>query len=194
MSLATFRKAISMDAIITLGGGEPTLHRYFDTILLESLAVSKMNGEGSLFIITNGSITRRALTLAHLAKTTVLSAQLSQDEYHDEIDPRVVEAFENIGEDFNTNEGVRNTTQYRDPHPHGRALELLDLDPNDIIHRNGHDCMCEDLFVKPNGNIMQCGCDDSPLVGNVNDGANSPAFGECCHSLSFRTKVEHPDS
>jgi len=191
MPLSVFRKAIEFDCYITLGGGEPTLHRHFNTMLLESLA-SKDHGEGGLTVITNGSVTRTALLLAALAKSNVLDAQISRDEYHDPIDPRVVRAFEKIGEKTRSvthlqhHPGIRNTTQQDDPKPYGRGIELLGLEPDDLEH-DGSDCMCSDHIVKPNGNIMQCGCPDAPMIGDVENGIGDSCSGggECCHSSEF---------
>ena len=190
MSLKTFRDAIKIDGNITLGGGEPTLHKHFDTMVLESLAaIHGFHGDGSVCVITNGSITNRALVLAQLGKAKVLDSQLSRDEYHDAIDPRVVDAFESFEQGvFGRKLGIRNTTDGRDPSPYGRAIELLDLDDDDI-ERDGSDCMCHDCIVKPNGDIVQCGCPDSPVVGTAKDGIDRPsnAYNECCHSATFQS-------
>jgi len=195
MSLDTFREAMSMceGDHITLGGGEPTLHKDWDTMLLEALGnTSGPYDDGSLFIVTNGSITKRALLLAKLAKSKVLGAQISRDEYHDEIEQCVVDAFEGIESDnqySNTpSPGVRNTTQYSEPKPYGRAIALLGLDEeeeDDLPRSNGFDCMCSTTFVKPNGDIHQCGCPDSPKIGHTSTGYDSPMTGECCHSSYF---------
>jgi len=182
MSLDTFRAALSLADNVTLGGGEPTLHKDFDTMLVESMA---MCDEG-VFVVTNGSVTRRALVLASLAydENCKLGAQLSQDIYHDPIDQRVIDAFERIpGGHWGQQAGVRNTTESHDPQPYGRAIELLGLEEEEI-ERDGTDCMCCDYIVKPNGDIHQCGCPDSPLIGNVWDGTDSPSS-ECCHSTYF---------
>ncbi len=186
MSLNTFRDAIRLDAFITLGGGEPTLHPHFDTILLESLAAVAADSDGSVYCVTNGSITRRAMVLAQLAKSEVLSAQLSQDDYHDAIDPKVVEAFESIGDSKSGSykPGIRNTTLMTEPHPHGRAIQFLGLEP-DEIELDGNNCLCSTYVVKPNGDIYHCACHDSPKVGDVKTGTDGPPSGECCHSSYF---------
>jgi organic radical activating enzyme len=80
---------------ITIGGGEPTLHPDFWEIL--AYAVRQMqgsdDGDAGLLVVTNGKRTEDALALAFLADHCVLSADLSQDIYHDSIDPLVVETF-----------------------------------------------------------------------------------------------------
>jgi MoaA/NifB/PqqE/SkfB family radical SAM enzyme len=185
MSMATFRKALAMgNEYLTLGGGEPTLHKHFDTMLLESMA--SVGPEGEVLVVTNGSITRRALTLAKLGKAGVIASQLSQDEYHDPIAHEVVEAFESFEpRPYDSTPGVRNTTRQNEPQPQGRAIELLGLEPPE--ERDGFECMCSTYIVKPDGTIRQCGCDDSPTVGNVDDGIDVPndGEGECCHSSYF---------
>jgi len=188
MSLATFRDALTIDGYITLGGGEPTLHKDFDTMLLEALAaVHGFHGDGQVSVITNGSITNRALVLAQLGKAEVIHAQVSRDIFHDEIDPRVVKAFESFkSERYNTTPGVRNTTAASDPLPYGRAMEILEIDAEDI-ERDGSDCLCDDFVIKPSGTIHHCGCPDSPIVGSTRDGIKVPmdAYHECCHSNAF---------
>ena len=174
MSLETFRAALKPGIDITLGGGEPTLHKHFNTMLLESLAVTRLN-VNILDIITNGSITRRALLLASLSKSKLIVAQLSQDRYHDPIDPIVVEAFKGTPLVNSLPTGVRNTTAEKSPSPRGRAITLLSPKP-----LRGFDCMTLSIFVKPNGDIRQCGCDGSPVIGHV---TGDPVDFEprCCH-------------
>jgi hypothetical protein len=201
MSLDTFRAAIQLDGTITLGGGEPTLHKHFDTMVLESLgAVHDFHGDGCVTVITNGSRTTRALVLAQLSKGGIVDAQLSQDEYHDAIDQRVIDAFHSIKPAGRYNTGIRNTTEHGDPYPHGRAIELLDLDDDELADQrrdaDGSDCICSDFVVKPNGDIVQCGCTNSPIVGNAQDGVDIPfeSYGECCHSMTFqRACIEEED-
>ena len=43
-------------------------------------------------------------------------------------------------------------------------------------------CVCPEMIVKPDGTIRACGCDDSPVLGNVNDVVSIPddwEYGEC---------------
>lgn len=179
MSLETFRTALGFNHDITLGGGEPTLHKHFDTILLESLAGTIQTGN-LLDVITNGSITKSALILASLTKSKLLRAQLSLDVFHDEIDSVVVEAFEDTPLVNHQPVGVRNTTREIAPRPRGRALSLVSS-----IKRSrpsGLDCMCTDPFVKPNGDIVQCGCKGSPKIGSVENGPVEHKQG-CYHPL-----------
>jgi len=76
---------------ITLGGGEPTLHPDFWEIL--AYALRQADEESYVLVITNGKKTEIALGLAFLADHCLLSVELSQDSYHDPINPLVVETF-----------------------------------------------------------------------------------------------------
>ena len=196
MSLDTFRKALSLCKdychLPFLGGGEPTLHPEFATILLEAMACEIEHGL-VVGIITNGSIKKWALLIAKLTKAEVLSGSVSQDAYHDPIDPEVVEAFENVNDTprGHINHGFWDTSNkgIRDPMPHGRGVEFMgesyhddDFDGED--NRDEKDCPCSDWMVKPNGDIHQCGCEDSPKIGHVDTGINSPCR-DCFRSPWF---------
>ena len=124
--------------------------------------------------------------LANLVQRNVIYSEVSLDDYHDPIDPKVITAFKNPNSLSTFRGAVRNTTQDRNPQPQGRALQLLEYDDNTDIERDGSTCMCEEHIVKPNGNVYQCGCDEAPYIGNVNKGnIDSPLFGQCCHSSEF---------
>jgi MoaA/NifB/PqqE/SkfB family radical SAM enzyme len=170
MSKEVFHAALELCAdyggYITLGGGEPTLHPNFREFLIEAIAAD----EGTLFIATNGSVKRNALLLAKLAKKQVIQAELSRDDWHDEIEWEVVEAFEGRYRDV-SNGGMR------DPRAVGRALTVLEIESTGD---NGEECACSDAFIKPNGNVHHCGCPDAPCIGNVLDGIDHAEWsGEC---------------
>jgi len=138
MSMATFRNALAYaedhGEPICLGGGEPTTHPQFYKIL--AMAIAAADDCSRPMIITNGKITEKALVLAKLDAAGVIFAELSRDEFHEEISPRVVEAFET----------------YRDTSHNiiaaGRATDWGWSD----------DCICEELFVTPDGRMWACGC------------------------------------
>lgn len=98
ISLQDAKKAIdeaseSGDLDITLGGGEPTMHPQFWEIAAYAVKTLDRVTECGVFVITNGKRTGDALALAWLADHGVLSAELSQDCWHDPIEEEVVEAF-----------------------------------------------------------------------------------------------------
>jgi MoaA/NifB/PqqE/SkfB family radical SAM enzyme len=163
MSFDTFKQALEHASCVTLGGGEPTIHPQFEKFLMYAIAHMDF-----VFVITNGSMTDISLAMANM-KSDTFSAELSQDAYHDPIDECVVRAYE-------LNDAIRNTTMHNDlPIKAGRC----DWGVEDT-------CICEgDPFVKPNGDVYQCGCDDSPCVGTVFDEYLEPIENEynewICH-------------
>jgi hypothetical protein len=184
MSLDVFRKGLEIateyDSFICLGGGEPTLHPQFELMLVEAMAAAADTGN-PVFIVTNGSIKRRALLIAQLTKAKVIDGYLSQDQYHDPIDLDVVDAFTKI-------DAIRDVTKggTQEPLPAGRGYVLLD-EPAD---RESWMCACTEWVVRTNGSITQCGCDDSPEIGSVDTGISIAACpGECWWSPEF-TRAE----
>jgi len=140
MTMEIFNKAckISEDLgkYITIGGGEPTLHPLFWNML----GTATMYSEEVPYIITNGSITNRALKLNRLAIDGVIGAELSQDNYHDVIDQKVINAFTKRKAIRNVGERIVSI---------GRALNWGTIDDA---------CICEGLLIDPKGNIWACGC------------------------------------
>ncbi len=196
MSMSTLRKALELcreyGSPPFIGGGEPTLHPRFEQILLETLAYSDPE-IGGVGIITNGSIPRRAMLIARLTKVDIISGELSQDEYHDPIPPEVVHMFSELGKEKKYSQTIRDTSVggTKECLPHGRGVELLGLPyhtPNNDIEedfRTDADCPGYGWMVLPDGKVVQCGCEDSPIIGDVYSGVNSPTQ-ECCRSDDFR--------
>lgn len=177
--MATVRKAIALssdyDSTLALGGGEPTLHPQFWDIF--HLALIKTD---YLWLATNGSQTNTSLALAKLAKKGVCGVALSQDSYHDRIDDIVIDAFRpKLGE-------KRADEDWR---------EIRNVDGLEI--KSGRcgfgktNCVCETIFVRPDGKIKQCGCLDAPIIGDVMDNnTDFSSFMIGCHkSPLIRGKV-----
>lgn len=144
------------DEYVTIGGGEPTLHKHFWDYL--GLTMSRIDPqEGAIHVATNGTVEKSALQLARLARAGVIHAELSRTEWHlaQPVQPsaRVVEAFtrtrrpafERNASDFR---GIREQTG-RDgvPFAVGRAAEWGE--PG---------CCCDTLHVDPDGTLYACGC------------------------------------
>ena len=192
MKLSTFRTALDMceqyGESPFIGGGEPTLHALFEQLLCEAIAMAAET-EMHVGIVTNGSMNRRAFLVCKLAKAGVITAELSRDVYHDEIDMQVVRAFEDLGENHvGWKAGIRDTTRngMTEPLPHGRAKELLGWDDENEDTRTESDCPCESWMVLPSGEIKQCGCDDSPTIGHVDSGLEIELLCSCCRSQEFK--------
>ena len=144
MDFRTFKAALKHADSICIGGGEPTIHPKFEKFLFYALAHCDY-----IQMVTNGSITNTALALAKLNQMGEgFYAELSQDPYHDPIEQKVIDAFKNR---------IWDTSKH-----------LINAGRCDFGVRD--DCICDgDPFVKPNGDVHQCGCEDSPKVGTVFD-------------------------
>jgi hypothetical protein len=166
MTFSTFKAAIALanerGEIISIGGGEPTFHPKFLEFL--GYAIVHYNGESEcpIWMATNGKLTHIADILANLTEKKVISVELSQDAYHEDIDPRVVRRFEKL-------HCIRNTTKNQHPIGAGRALKNFGDNCYTGI------CICGELFIRPSGDIHYCGCADSPKLGSVNGEYDIPS-------------------
>ena len=170
MRRSTFIKACELAAergdIISIGGGEPTIHPLFWDFI--GLALAHGDIYEVPWLATNGKVTETALRLANLAKRGVLAVDLSRDEYHEEIDYEVVEAFTvdkyNRGDRVSDYRSIRDVTGgpiagvWREPIQTGRYLSYLGLDEDD--QDDERECVCNDIFVAPDGIIHACGCQE----------------------------------
>lgn len=171
--------------LLTIGGGEPTIHPHFMTFL--ELAF-KFHNDGRLemppLVITNGKRTKVVRKLMSLIDNDApLHLELSQDEYHDPINPDTVEWFRTRqrGEDARSKmymwggsasvgEGYAGIRTVKSIVAVGRAADPargLTLDPD-------AKCCCDDFLIAPDGSIYSCGCkhtkigtvfDEAPLLG-----------------------------
>lgn len=169
MTLDIFKRAVDLDSeSVAIGGGEPTIHPRFYEMLMYALGRVDY-----VWLATNGKEKEKALLLARLAKKNVLGCALSQDSYHEAIDPEVVAAFTKgkVKHDIYATEQdgreIRNVT--------GKEINAGRCD----FGRDG--CACEELFVDVKGFIHVCGCKGSPIIGNVWEGYSMEGweYGEC---------------
>lgn len=108
-----------------------------------------------VWMATNGKETRTALTLAGLARGSErFGVALSQDQWHEPIEPRVVSVFKEYKLE------IRNVGRGQEPFAVGRAKAFSE--------RKG--CVCNDKIILPNGDIRACGCPRAPIVGDVFNG------------------------
>lgn len=180
MSYETWVKALAFvldwgGEAISLGGGEPTLHPLFWQILGESIA-----NIDYVWLATNGSITNTALALAKMAQKGVIGCDLSQDSYHDPIDPKVLKAFTR-----ETKSSGIDTFYVPTPADDQRAIR--NVEGREMCAGRCDwgviDCVCEDMIIMPDGTIKACGCDDAPTFGTVFEPRipDEWCFGQCCH-------------
>ena len=162
MTQEVFDKALEIakefSMFVTLGGGEPTLHpKCLDWSMqaaFQLVDVSLDNDCPVVLIITNGKKAKPAIQLAKMTKLGIIQAELSQDEFHDPIDPKTVDAFKRYA-------GIRNVTGQYGETPVigvGRAL--------DECSNVRQGCACSTMFVAPNGDFYGCGCKVKKL-GNI---------------------------
>ena len=187
MTQAVFDKCLeiarSYDCDITIGGGEPTLHpKCIDWVIqaaMSSVDQTINNDFPNVLIVTNGSITDKAIKLARLAHLGMIQADLSQDIWHDQIASKVVLEFERYNRSGRSESrkgyaGIRNVEDC--VKRQGRALE------NSIGDMDG--CACSTVFIAPNGDFYQCGCRlnkiGNILTTDIDTLANDSLFcGEC---------------
>lgn len=167
MSVKTWNKAIALaenyDSSISIGGGEPTLHKKFWNFLMESIGSCE-----NVWLATNGSIKKTALTLAKMAQKGIIGCALSQDDYHDPIDQEVINAFNRDYGDYG---------KYDKHDIYGRNVEdcreIRDVTGKEInagrCDFGEEGCVCPDIIIKPDGSIMACGCDDAVSFGHVDN-------------------------
>lgn len=148
------------DDYIAIGGGEPTLHPHFFTIL--NLCLNRFD---CVWFATNGSKTHKMLRISDIIsgydeeiyQQNKLSVALSLDYFHDPIDKRIIEIWKSRSKSDNCYE-IR-SVEYSHLISSGRARK--------ISGTNEDACICSDIFILPTGKIKLCGCEKSPIIGNV---------------------------
>jgi MoaA/NifB/PqqE/SkfB family radical SAM enzyme len=150
---------------VSIGGGEPTLHKQFWNIL--GLCLSHFD---YTWMATNGSNTETAIALSKLAQKGIMGVALSIDAYHDLIDEKVIKAFNKLKYTHNSNGYlIDNKSDYREIRTVNNLIDSGRAKENGISTTK-NDCICPDLFIKPDGKVYLCGCLDSPCIGDVFNG------------------------
>ncbi|QWS69896.1 radical SAM protein [Vibrio phage vB_VpS_PG28] len=181
----TFKRCLALannlGSSVSLGGGEPTDHPKF----WEYLGLSLGADVEHVWLATNGMNTEIAVALAGLAQgSSKFGVALSQDEWHDPIDPMVRKVFEDKGCE------IRTVNRLAD---HGSAYE------NGI--GDECNCLCGGALVRPNGNLYPCACSNAPLLCNVNDATTEKVEailsylnrGECVQEFQTVAEVARQD-
>lgn len=183
--------------IITIGGGEPTLHPDFFDILKYCL-----NDFDSVWMATNGSQTDSMYRLANI---------INQEDYpecdcHEKYTKDELLKYTGDEDGCLCHEKINNDTIYQED----KLTVALSLDyfhdkinanivnlwnKNANIHGRSHfeirnvsnhviavgrakktgagweeGCVCSDIMIKPTGKIRLCGCVNSPVIGHVDTG------------------------
>lgn len=156
MSVDMFTRALEWsrrlnDSSVTIGGGEPTIHPDFEKFVEQAISMLKE----PIGIVTNGKEREKALWLAKMNKIGRLHASLSQDRFHEPVEPDVVEAFA-------VQWKVKEIYDHQQPIAIGRGRNIPDA-------RRQYHCWGMEPLVSPDGLIHQCYCPDSTILGNVYD-------------------------
>ncbi len=183
--------------MVTLGGGEPTMHPRFFDILKRALWSADY-----VWLATNGSQTESMYRLDRIMcgedfpmynddyectceeddpdyfedngcmcwekfndddiitmeNNDQLSVALSQDPWHDQIDPNVVDLW------MRRNYEIRNTSLKT-----GGAIAIGRAKKTGVGWENDT-CVCPGTMIRATGKIHACGCKRSPVIGNVRTG------------------------
>lgn len=149
---------------VTIGGGEPTTHKDFFTFLDKAIEYRRERyGIEGLHVVTNGKTKSKALRLLdYVERGEPVDVELSQDEFHDPIDPLVVQRYRAHdrqkynrsygGGDEEGSAGIRTVYQIQ---PVGRAVDTGVWTGDQ--HRIDK-CCCETPLVDPKGQVWSCGC------------------------------------
>lgn len=183
MSMATFKAALSLasedGSMLTIGGGEPTLHPHCMDFVWMAVRATLQNsfhaGMSIVGLVTNGSVPKRALEIAAMARAGLVSARLSYDKFHNVkmVRKDVLRAFQ--AEQIESDWGPPRKKDERDLRtinrweyfvaPHGRALDN-NMGDHPTIKKDS--CFCEGIFITPDGRIWQCGCCEKQ-IGHTSD-------------------------
>ena len=172
MSWETFVQAITLtdfneEVWMTLGGGEPTLHPLFVRFCQHILDVT----EWKLGIVTNGSRPNKVRWLLKQMEyyrenreEERLHVALSLDDFHDRslVKDWVVSAFRLRG-DIREAENILRVGRAKN-NPNISSIYYYDTKPYAV---KGDRCWCPSTHIRPNGDVLPCGCDDVPVIGNV---------------------------
>ena len=162
MTLETFEKALYWSTgYVCIGGGEPTMHKDFEKMLLMTIASEGVEA-GSVGVITNGTHVKRSLLIHGLTQKGIIQGEMSEDSFHDRdmVKKEVSNKFFKSGNIRNIQVQTANGVLGA-----GRGITELGLPPG---------CVCDSPLIQPDGNVRYCGCLDAPIIGNVYTGWQNP--------------------
>lgn len=199
MPMNVFEAAVKLayewdSEFVYIGGGEPTMHPKFFKMLEFLLNYGFDNVE----MTTNGSMTKvmkRLFRILHGEDSRIYLAKrlgiaVSLDKYHDPIDPEIEQMVRKAVEVRRKHMGdLINDYPYVHIKSFREDAKVVSAGRAKVNNLNSIDsCACDGMFVKPSGNVHFCGCENSPIIGNVFDGIepkwldiyNSQSWDEYC--------------
>ena len=147
-AVSLFEHGIHDESYLTIGGGEPTLHPDIEFFVYESLVRGFKTG-----IVTNGTNTEVTLRLKKLMDNIgreSFNIRVSDDQYHD-----LSMVSDEVTSEFKIDQVGR--------------IRVIKAGRGRSIYGAEDICPCDDVFIKPNGDIRICGCRRSPVVAHVTD-------------------------
>ena len=172
MELNVFQKALSI-AInrgdsFTIGGGEPTMHpRFFEYLNLVRKESERGNFEIAPFMVTNGKAYGKASRLLDILERdyelglNTISVSLSQDNWHEPIDRRIIERYTRLRRITNGFIDFRSVTKIA-PSGRGRHSQFNEM------RMTGSQCACQTPLIDSEGMVWSCGC-KTHLLGSIWD-------------------------
>lgn len=178
MSEGVFEAALNLfpGTYINIGGGEPTCHPK----IFEFLALAlRANGRGQVWMATNGQNTHRAMIIADMIRLGEIKGCLSLDHWHKPINRAVVDAFLHLKSPY-----------------HKKVIRSVDIPIKEGRWKDKdfgrNQCNGDGMaFVQWDGQVRQCACLDSPVIGDVFSGVrplyNGVETWTCgCHKSPLR--------
>lgn len=171
--MTALERAADLGDFVTLGGGEPTCHKEFFEYLDKAMEFFNRGlFELAPLVITNGKLKGKAKKLLqYVEEERPVYVELSQDEYHDPIDPEILRGFrwhqqlkDQARYSYGRAQGDRGAgiRTVKSIVSVGRAADA----GRGIVTNPSLDCCCEDLICDPHGNVFSCGC-KTHLLGNI---------------------------
>jgi len=182
------RFALDYTEIITIGGGEPTLHPDFFKILKKCLWEFD-----AIWMATNGSQTDIMLRLVNILN----DVDFPECNCYEELEPEEYEeygclCYEKMDCDIIMAEGKLSVALSQDYFHDPINYRIVDIwkrnnwEIRDVTksfngiseagrakenNLGGHDeCVCPDIIIKPDGELKLCGCLDAPVIGDIYNG------------------------
>lgn len=208
------------DETISVGGGEPTLHPRFFDILNQCLKYFDY-----VWMATNGSQTKAMYRLHNIIngcdyesferedycqcgnpddcycepkdliyQEDKLSVALSLDHFHSPINQRIEDLWRRNSLANKHHYEIRNVTSSMSGIiAQGRAKRTGS-------GWNTDECVCPDIFIRPDGKLKACGCNNSPIIGDIWNGvedrwlkviqSDAFSYANCFNSYLKRTKLK----